>query len=128
MKYTIGELAKQLGINEHTLRYYEKEHLIEADRVNNIRKYSDEDKKWLEFLLHLKRSGMSICDLKEFANPDLTNQALLETRIHYLEKQKENIREERQKLLEHYQFLSLKLDDYQEQLYLLEKETVSSTY
>lgn len=38
MTYRIGKLAKKIGVNEHTLRYYEKEGLVVPQRdENNIR-------------------------------------------------------------------------------------------
>ncbi|OJG76350.1 hypothetical protein RV10_GL003822 [Enterococcus pallens] len=87
MNYSIGELAKILGTNEHTLRYYEKEKLVNIARISNIRRYSENDRKQLEFLLQLKNSGMSIKELKEFTNSELP----LEERIKQLKKQKEKI-------------------------------------
>ncbi|MFY0758647.1 MerR family transcriptional regulator [Metabacillus dongyingensis] len=53
MKYRIDELAKILGVSEHTLRYYEKEGLVIPERgSNNIRSYTEENKLWAEFILH----------------------------------------------------------------------------
>ena len=67
MSYRIGELAKLIGISEHTLRYYEKEGLVipERDKKNN-RCYTEENKLWAEFILHMKSTGMSVEDLKKY--------------------------------------------------------------
>ncbi|KSU64567.1 hypothetical protein AS034_01660 [[Bacillus] enclensis] len=67
MKYRIGELSKEIGVSEHTLRYYEKEGLVIPERnENNIRYYTEEHKLWAEFILHMKETGMSLEDLKRY--------------------------------------------------------------
>lgn len=44
-----------------------KEGLIKVNRDdNNVRIYSDENKLWIESLLHLKNTGMSLKDMKQF--------------------------------------------------------------
>lgn len=121
MDYTIGELAKRLGTSEHTLRYYEKEHLIQAARVNNIRRYTEDDRKWLAFLLELKSSGMSILQLKEFAQGTLKDPQSLHRRIDFLEKQKAYICQERRNLMACYQSITQKQQEYQEILTVLKK-------
>lgn len=68
MTYSIGEFSKIVGVSEHTLRFYEKEGLIKVTRDdNNVRIYTDENKLWVESLLHLKNTGMSLKDMKRFA-------------------------------------------------------------
>ncbi len=47
LEYLIGEFAKITGFSIHTLRYYEKEHLImPARNSSNRRCYSDKDIEW----------------------------------------------------------------------------------
>ncbi len=56
LTYSIGEFSKIVGVSEHTLRFYEREGLIKVNRDdNNIRVYSEENKTWVEALLHLKK-------------------------------------------------------------------------
>lgn len=65
--YKIGEFAKLVGLSTYTLRYYENEGLVVSQRdENGIRFYTDEDIKWLGFLLHLKDTGMKLNDLKSY--------------------------------------------------------------
>ena len=59
MSYSIGEFSKMIGLPVSTLRYYENEGLLKPDRdENNLRVYTDQDLKWVTFLLHLKGTGM----------------------------------------------------------------------
>ena len=68
MTYLIGEFSAMVGVSEHTLRFYEKEGLIKVDRnEHNVRLYSDENKLWIENLLHMKTTGMSLKDMKQFS-------------------------------------------------------------
>ncbi|MHC5248392.1 MerR family transcriptional regulator [Enterococcus sp. LJL90] len=94
-EYQIGELSKLLGLSVHTLRYYEKEELIIPRKGNrNIRYYSEEDRLWLEFLIHLKETGMSIVDMKTYTqlrkqtdyNPEVLLEILVKHRAEVIEK------------------------------------------
>ena len=65
--YRIGDFAEMTGLTSPTLRYYEKEGLVKPHRSENgLRYYTDADVKWIKFLLHLKSTGMSIEQLKQY--------------------------------------------------------------
>ncbi len=51
------------------MRYYEKAYLIErvGRSTGNQRRYQAADLAWLEFLLRLRETGMSIADMQRFA-------------------------------------------------------------
>lgn len=67
ISYSIGEFANIIGVTTSTLRFYEKEGLLTPHRnENNIREYTDQDIGWMRFLLHLKDSGMSMAELKQY--------------------------------------------------------------
>ena len=67
--YTVGEAAERTGFSVDTLRYYEREGLL--DRVERThtgrRRYTDDDLGWLELLHCLRDTGMSIGDMRRFA-------------------------------------------------------------
>lgn len=65
--YRIGDFAELTGLTSPTLRYYEKEGLVKPHRSENgLRYYTDSDVNWIKFLLHLKSTGMSIEQLKQY--------------------------------------------------------------
>jgi len=66
---TIAEVAERTGLTHDTLRYYEKAGLIErvGRTTGNQRRYLAADLAWLEFLLRLRETGMSIADMQRFA-------------------------------------------------------------
>ncbi|MDQ0989894.1 MerR family transcriptional regulator [Streptomyces sp. V3I7] len=66
---TIARVAQLTGLSHDTLRYYEKAGLIErvGRSAGNQRRYQAADVAWLEFLLRLRETGMSIADMQRFA-------------------------------------------------------------
>ncbi|MFF7355356.1 MULTISPECIES: MerR family transcriptional regulator [Streptomyces] len=66
---TIAQVAERTGLSHDTLRYYEKAGLIErvGRTTGNQRRYDTADLAWLEFLLRLRETGMSIADMQCFA-------------------------------------------------------------
>ncbi|MDD6490191.1 MAG: MerR family transcriptional regulator [Clostridia bacterium] len=68
MIYTIGEMAKLLGVAPSTLRYYDKEGLLPfVERSGGgVRIFKDKDYEILKIIHCLKASGMQIKDIKEF--------------------------------------------------------------
>jgi DNA-binding transcriptional MerR regulator len=65
----IGELAKRTGLSAHTIRYYERIGLLPyADRDRSSqRDYDAPILTWIEFLGHLKTTGMPIRDMLRYA-------------------------------------------------------------
>jgi DNA-binding transcriptional MerR regulator len=66
---TIQQVAQQTGLSVHTLRYYERNGLLEpVDRASSgHRRYSEEDMARIEFLTRLRLTGMPIRQMQEFA-------------------------------------------------------------
>jgi DNA-binding transcriptional MerR regulator len=66
---TIAQVSAQTGLSPDTLRYYEKAGLIErvGRTIGNQRRYRSADLAWLEFLIRLRETGMSIADMQRFA-------------------------------------------------------------
>ncbi|WP_086982143.1 Zn(2+)-responsive transcriptional regulator [Vibrio aphrogenes] len=65
--YKIGELAKLCGINNDTLRFYEKSGLLtpSARSESGYRLYNEQDKQALLFILRAKKVGFNLSDIKE---------------------------------------------------------------
>ncbi|OOG37212.1 MerR family transcriptional regulator [Polaromonas sp. A23] len=65
---SIAEAAEASGLSAYTLRYYEQIGLIAPiDRRSGARRYSDADMRWLEFLVRLRATGMSMRDMQRYA-------------------------------------------------------------
>ena len=67
MVYTIGEMAKMLGVPASTLRYYDKEGLLPfvARSSGGIRQFQESDIEWLRVIGCMKIAGMSIKDIRQ---------------------------------------------------------------
>ena len=68
MPYTIKDMSAMTGLPASTLRYYDKQGLLPHLRrdENNSRVFSDDDYSTLRLIDCLKRSGLSIKDIKNF--------------------------------------------------------------
>jgi len=66
--YTVGEMAKELGIPASTLRYYDREGLLPFIQRSGggMRMFSEKDAELLRVIGCLKRSGMSIREIRAF--------------------------------------------------------------
>ena len=63
----IGELAKASGIQTVTIRYYEKEGLLNAPSRSgaNYRLYDEKDFEQLRFIKHCRQHGMALSDIRQ---------------------------------------------------------------
>ncbi|MGW4276678.1 MerR family transcriptional regulator [Streptomyces seoulensis] len=80
---TIAEVAERTGLSHDTLRYYEKAGLIArvGRTTGNQRRYEAADLAWLEFLLRLRETGMSIADMQRFARLRAAGDATVADRL-----------------------------------------------
>ncbi|MED3855429.1 MerR family transcriptional regulator [Priestia megaterium] len=117
MTYSIGEFSKIVGLSGYTLRFYEKEGLIKVNRdENNVRIYSDENKLWIESLLHLKNTGMSLKDMKRFAMWGHMGDKTMEERLDLLRNHRKKVVEDLEKLRQSLEHLDKKIDFYENEV------------
>jgi DNA-binding transcriptional MerR regulator len=66
---TIQQVAARTGLSAHTLRYYERIGLLDpvGRAESGHRRYAAADLAWLDFLTHLRATGMPIRQMREFA-------------------------------------------------------------
>jgi len=111
--YRIGEFAKLVGLSTYTLRYYEDQGLVKSQRdENGVRYYTDEDIRWVGFILHLKGTGMRLNDLKRYVKLRAKGDATIPERRAMLQKTKDDAEADIAELQMHLQVLSRKIDWY----------------
>lgn len=67
MTYSISQVAARFHIEPHTLRFYEKEGIIEPCRSKSgIRTYTDQNISQLEIAMCLKSTGMPLKEIKRY--------------------------------------------------------------
>lgn len=93
MNYTVGQMAKRLGVAPSTLRYYDKEGLLPfAERTKGgIRTFREEDFEWLQVIKCLKKTGMSIADIRIFIEMAIEGDTTVDKRLSLIRKQKEEV-------------------------------------
>ncbi|MFC6322575.1 MerR family transcriptional regulator [Companilactobacillus baiquanensis] len=112
-KYRIGDFAELTGLSSPTLRYYEKEGLISPHRTENgLRYYTDQDASWIKFLLHLKSTGMTIEQLKQYVVWRAEGDSTIDKRVALLEDVRNNFEKEFENLQNSWTILNDKLDWY----------------
>lgn len=91
MVYTVGEMAKLLGVTASTLRYYDKEGLLPfVERSSGgIRMFRDSDIEWLRVIECMKKAGMSIKDIRQYIELALKGDDTIELRLMMFRRQKE---------------------------------------
>lgn len=82
MSYTISQVAKAMQIPASTLRYYDKEGLLPnlSRQASGYRSFSDGDIEMIDVIECLKATGMSINDIKNYADLTKSGDNSLEAR------------------------------------------------
>lgn len=93
MLYTIGEMAKMLGIAPSTLRYYDKEGLLPfVERSESgIRVFKESDYEWLKVIECLKKTGMQLKDIRKFILLAMEGDGTIDERLELIIKQRESV-------------------------------------
>lgn len=114
-RMTIKEFSSLFNKNESTIRYYERQKLLVPHRDNNNRRYfTDIDVSWFKFLMHLKGTGMSIKDIKQYVVWRAMGDSTIANRTKLLEKTKANFLNDYAQLEHHLQVLTDKINWYHE--------------
>jgi DNA-binding transcriptional MerR regulator len=84
---SIDEVARRTGLSPHTLRYYERIGLIApvARAPGGQRRYAASDLAWIEFLLRLRTTHMTISQMQSFARLRGAGEATVPARRQMLE-------------------------------------------
>ncbi len=93
MIYTVGEAAKVLNVAPSTLRYYDKEGLLPfVERSDGgIRVFQEKDFDWLFIIECLKKSGLSIKDIKSYIDMALKGDETIDDRLELFQKQRKKV-------------------------------------
>lgn len=113
---TIQQVAHQTGLSVHTLRYYERNGLLEpVNRASNgHRQYSADDLIRIEFLNRLRATGMPIRQMQEFARLFRQRPTAIAERRAILEAHKEQVQAHIDELTRNLEVIQWKICHYQE--------------
>ena len=108
--YTISEAATMTKLTSHTLRYYEKLGLIPSPKRDSggNRLYDQSDIEFIQFIFQLKKTGMSLDEIKDFTSDGCIAQQIkegttdlqsIEKRIDILSRHVEGLKEQQEQIL-----------------------------
>ena len=111
----IKEFSGKCGLSIDTLRYYEKENLLCPLRdEKGYRDYGERDIEWVGFILRLKEMGISIAQIKEYAELRHLGDSTIQQRYELLLAHQKKLEAQQQRLTEHQAYLKKKLNLYRE--------------
>lgn len=110
MFYTVGEMAKKLGVAPSTLRYYDKEGLLPfVERSSGgIRVFKEADYEWLKVIDCLKKTGMQLKDIKSFIEMAMQGDDTIEQRLELITNQQTAVKKQMEELQETLDALNFK--------------------
>lgn len=114
----IAEFARQTGLTAHTLRYYEQVGLLRdvARNSANHRRYSSNDLDWVDFIKRLRATGMSLDNIKSYADLRQTGESTLKERQQLLLQHAADLEKKISRETEHLRRLEEKIQWYENQL------------
>ena len=114
-KLTIQDVTRATGLSAHTLRYYERIGLIHPiEREENTRRcYSADDVGWIDFLLKLRATGMSIKDMQKYAELQRQGDETLPERVEMLKSLRDKVEAHMDELNEHLNLIYYKIEIYE---------------
>jgi DNA-binding transcriptional MerR regulator len=115
-KLTIQEVSEATGLSPHTLRYYERIGLIHPiEREENTRRlYTEDDVGWIDFLLKLRATGMSIKEMQTYAELQRQGDETLPQRVGMLKSLQAKVETHMNELNEHLKLICYKIEIYQQ--------------
>ena len=121
--YSIQDVSKKTGLSAHTLRYYEKEGLLNhVERsAGGFRQYSDEDLEALGLICCLKNTGMSLQEITRFVELTHEGDHTLRERVEMLQKHRENVIARMAEMQKHLEKVTWKVNYFSEKLRAYER-------
>lgn len=115
--FTIQQVAQETDLTVYTLRYYEDIGLLDpiTRAANGHRRYCEADIRRIGLLKRLRRTGMTLEDMKNFI--DLYREGSTTTRLRreLLEAHRERVEEQIAELIEIREFIDTKIAIYKEE-------------
>lgn len=118
MLYTVGEMAKVLGVPASTLRYYDNEGLLPCVKRSKggIRLFTDKDYEWIKMIECLKKSGLSIKEIKALIEMINRGDASLSERLELFRSHKKAVEKQIADMQETLRLLEFRCWYYEEAL------------
>lgn len=115
---TIKEVSEKYGISQDTLRYYERIKMIpKVTRTKSgIRDYQEEDLRWVELAICMRKAGLAIEVLIEYVELFQQGDETIPARLDLLYAQMQALHEQKNQIEETMKRLTFKIERYEEAL------------
>ncbi|WP_203577118.1 MerR family transcriptional regulator [Listeria seeligeri] len=110
----IKEASEKTGVSADTIRYYERIGLIPrvSRNENGVRKFDDEDLRWIDFSRQMRQAGMSIEALIDYLSLFREGEKTLEPRMELLKEQRAELKDRIDMMQEALERLDFKIENY----------------
>lgn len=117
-RYTVKEVAEQLGMTAYTVRYYDNAGLVPGvgRSDGNIRLFSDRHLAWLKLVHCLRSTGLPIKTVRRYVRLCLAGDSTIPERAELIFKQEKVLRGRLKMLHRQMEILKYKKHYYQELL------------
>ncbi len=111
---SVGEAAAKVGLSTHTLRWYEQEGLISpvTRDAAGRRRYLPADLDWLQLLIRLRSTGMSVADMRRYAELARQGDGTLAERLRLFEEHRIRVLARIAELNRDLEVIDFKIDVY----------------
>lgn len=112
---SISEVATQLDISPHTLRYYEKAGLLQVVQrtSGNARRYPPEAVELIRLLLKLRETGMPIARVREYTDLIMDGEHTVPARRDILQHHRDSLQSQIESLTNCLEIVDAKLAIYE---------------
>jgi DNA-binding transcriptional MerR regulator len=114
----IGDVARGLGLDPDTLRYYERTGVVPSPGRDSggRRAYTEADVHLLEVLLHLCDTGMPLADIAAFTGYVSRDPDAVPERLALLLAHRDDVRAEQRRIARSLAVIDQKIADYRDRL------------
>ncbi len=111
---TPAQMTEATGVNIDTLRYYERENLLQSVKRNSSghRRYSSNDVLWVQVLRCLRQTGMTIEQLRTYCNLGEQGDHTEPERLQLLLQHREKVEQELQEIISALKMIDHKIEFY----------------
>lgn len=116
--YTMKDVCEKTNLSYETLKYYCNEGLVPNVKRDsrNYRIFDDENMRWIQNLICLKKCGMKIAEMKEYVALYMEGQPSIMQRKIILSKKKEELEERLKEIEESINYIDSKQKIYDKML------------
>ncbi len=128
--FSISEAAVEAGVSLDTLRYYERAELMldpVARAGSGHRRYSERDVRWVVFLTKMRKTGMSIRRMRDYAALVRAGRGNEQQRLVLLEAHRAEVLAHMLETQRNLRAIEHKIETYRDRISVLENEFAEPT-